>query len=95
MSSTGQVVRNVQADNPYYRITKWALPAGGTTGIQPGAFKSTIMSGRAGQLLLRNKNGEQRLDLDPGQPVEIGTGADQELVNTTDDEVELTVIEFK
>jgi hypothetical protein len=63
MSSTGQVVRNIQADNPYYRVTKWVLPAGGTTSLQPCAFKSTITSTRTGQLLMRNGDGEEHLDL--------------------------------
>jgi hypothetical protein len=93
--STGQMVRNVQENNPHYRITKWVLPAGGATGVQPCAFKSTIMATRTGQLLLRNIDGERYLDVSPGQPVEIGRGADQELINTTGHEMELTMIEFK
>ena len=95
MSSTGEVVRDVQANNPYYRITKWVLPAGATTGSPPCAFKSTIMAARTGRLLLRNGDGEKHLDLNPGQPVEIGRGADQELINTTEHDIELTMIEFK
>ena len=95
MTSTWQVVRKIQADNPYYRVTKWVLSAGGTTGLQPCALKSTITSTRTGQLLLRNGDGEEHLDLEPGQPVEIGRGADQELINTAEHGMEFTMIEFK
>ena len=56
MSSARQAVGNVQWNNPYFRITKWVLHAGETTGLQPCASKSTIMSVTTGQFLLRNGN---------------------------------------
>jgi hypothetical protein len=71
MEATTQAVRDVQSDNDYYRVTRWTLPAGATTGPDDEEHKATILPSASGQLLLKKLGGEQRVDAVAGQPIEI------------------------
>ncbi len=95
MAANAQTKREVQADNDYYRITKWTLPALGTTGRHPHQFRATILPWTIAQPLLRRDGREQHVDFVAGQAHEIEPGSDDELVNTTEHEVSFLAIEFK
>jgi quercetin dioxygenase-like cupin family protein len=94
MMAIAQATPDMQADNDLYRITKWTLPSGATTGPYPHGFRATILPSTSGQLLCKSDGQEQPIDLVAGQPVEIARGA-KELVNANEHEVAITMIEFK
>ncbi len=94
MMAIAQATPDVQADNDLYRITKWTLPSGATTGPDPHGFKATILPSTPGQLLCKSDGQEHHIELVAGQPVEIARGA-TELVNRNEHEVAFTMIEFK
>jgi hypothetical protein len=59
MDATTQAVRDVQSDNPYYRVTRWVLPAGAATGEDQDERRATLLPSATGQLLLKKQDGEQ------------------------------------
>lgn len=95
MDATTQAVRDVQSDNDYYRVTRWILPAGATTGLGDDEHQATILASASGQLLLRKLDGEQRIDAAAGQPIKFERGTSRELVNRSKHDLSFTLIEFK
>ena len=95
MDATTQAMRDVRSDNPYYRVTRWVLPAGATTGQDQDQHRATILPSATGQLLLKKQDGEQHMEAVAGQPLEIEPGVGRELFNTSEHELSFTMIEFK
>ena len=93
MDAAAQAVRDVQSDNPYYRVTRWVLPAGATTGEDQDEHRATTLPSATGQLLLKKQDGEQHMEAFAGQPLEIEPGVGRELFNTSEHELSFTMIE--
>jgi hypothetical protein len=95
MDATTRARREVQSDNDYYRVTRWILPAGATTGPDVDEHRATILPSAPGKLLLKKQGREQRIDAVAGQPLEIERGTSRELVNRSEHDLTFTMIEFK
>jgi hypothetical protein len=88
-------VWNAKENNPYYRIRELTLPALTSTGLQRFAFKTTFLPHNAGQVLLKDRGQERYTEIIVGQVIAFESGAEGEIVNTTDQELRFTVMEFK
>jgi hypothetical protein len=95
MNAAAQVVRDVQSENQYYRVTRWVLPAGATTGPDQNEHRATILPSATGRVLLKKPDGEQCIRAVAGQPIEIERGTGRELVNGSEHALSFTMIEFK
>jgi hypothetical protein len=95
VGTTTQAVWKPQANNPYYRITELVLPPWATTGPQRFEFKATLLPHTAGQLRFKSQGQERHTEIVAGLPFEIERKTENEIVNTTDKQLEFTVMEVK
>lgn len=95
MGATTGAVWNAQANNPSYRITELVLPALTSTGLQRFKFKTTFLPHTAGHILVKSQGQERHTELIAGRVIELESGTDCEIVNTTDQELRFTVMEVK
>jgi len=95
MVATVGAVWNAKANNPYYRIRELTLPALTSTGLQRFKFHTTFLPHVAGQLLVRTQGQERDTTITAGGLIEFESGVESELVNKSDQELRLTVTEFK
>lgn len=94
MGATG-AVWNAQANNPCYRIRELILPTAASTGLQKLEFKTTFLPHASGHILVRRQAQERETEIIMGQEIEFERGTDCEIVNSTDQELRFTVMEFK
>jgi hypothetical protein len=95
MDATTGAVWNPRADNPYYRITELVLPALTSTGLQRFYFKATFLPHTAGHLRIKSEGQERDTEIVAGRLIEFASGTESEIVNTTNQELRFTVMEFK
>jgi hypothetical protein len=95
MGATTQAVWNAQANNPYYRVRELTLPALTSTVLQRFEFRTTFPPHTTGHLLLKSQGQERDTEIITGRLIEFESGTECELVNTTDQELSFTVMEFK
>jgi hypothetical protein len=95
MGATTQATWNAQANNPYYRIIELVLPALTSTGLRRFEFETTLLPHTGGRLLVRSDGQERHTKIIAGRPIEFESGTENEIVNTTEQELRFTVMEFK
>ena len=95
MDAKTGAVWNPQANNPYYRITELVLPASTSTGLQRFDFKVTFLPHTAGHVRMKSEGQERDTEVIAGRLIEFESGTKSEIVNTTNQELRFTVMEFK
>jgi hypothetical protein len=88
-------VWNARANNPYYRITELVLPASTSTGLQRFEFKTTFLPHAKGRLLVKSQVQERDTQIIADRVIEFESGTECEIVNTGDQELRFTVMEYK
>jgi hypothetical protein len=94
-ATTIEAVWNAQANNPYYRIRELVLPASTSTRLPPFEFETTFLPHTAGQLVVKSQGQERDMKLVAGQPIEFASGTESQIVNMNEQELRLTVTEYK
>jgi len=86
---------SAQANNRYYRIRELRLPALTSTGQQRFNFRTTFLPHAASGVLVKSKGQQRDTEIAMGQQLEFESGAEGEIVNSTNQELRFTVMEFK
>jgi hypothetical protein len=95
MDAKTGAVWNPRANNPYYRITELVLPASTSTGLQRFDFKVTFLPHTQGHVRMKSEGQERDMEIIAGRLIEFESGTKSEIVNTTNQELRFTVMEFK
>jgi hypothetical protein len=88
-------VWTARANNPYYRLTELLLPASTSAGVQRFKFKTTFLPHAAGRLQVKSQAQERDTLIMADRVIEFESGTECELVNTGDQELRFTVVEYK
>jgi hypothetical protein len=89
------VVWNARANNPYYRIKELVLPASTSAGLQRFEFKTIFLPHAKGRLLVKSQAQERDTQIIADRVIEFERGTECEIVNTGDQELRFTVMEYK